>query len=60
MLTNITLTRCFRSGLMMMVNDLEVNNVNFPSLTVGKQASEVAAGVLKKEWFQYIKNLSEC
>ena len=36
MLTDINSTRCFRLGLVMMVNDLEVNYVNFLTLTAGK------------------------
>ena len=36
MLTDINSTRCFRLGPVMMVKGLEVNDTNFPALTMGK------------------------
>ena len=48
MLTDINSTKRFRLGSVMMVKDLEVNDINFLSLTMGKQTSEDATGVLKK------------
>ena len=47
--TEISSTRCFRSGLVMMVKELQVNDSNFPVLHKDQIAQGCATWVVKKK-----------